>query len=356
MATKWVEPRQRHRKVVLSQGMNVSAILTDIKKRKFSPVYLLHGDESYYIDLIADALEKQVLNDAQKGFDQTILYGKDSSIVNIVNAAKRYPMMSDHQLIVIKEAQDLKWKSEEELLLKYVEHLTPTTILVIAYKYGKFDKRKKIYKAFEKAGVVVESAKLYDNKVGEWVVDQFRNADRTIHPQAAAMMADYLGTDLSKIANEINKLMLNVPKEQEVQPVHIEQNIGISKDFNVFELQSALAKRNAVKAIQIVDYFVANPKSNPLPMVIGNLGTYFTKILKYHYLPDKSPQVAAKQLGVHSFFLKEYEAAARNFNRKKTFDIIHQLSAYDLKTKGMDIGPFTDSADILRELVFKILN
>ncbi|GHE48877.1 DNA polymerase III subunit delta [Sphingobacterium griseoflavum] len=336
--------------------MNVSTILADIKKRKFSPVYLLHGDESYYIDLISTALEQQVLTEAQKGFDQTVLYGKDSSIVNIVSAAKRYPMMSDHQLILIKEAQDLKWKSEEELLLRYLENITPSTILVVAYKYGKFDKRKKIYKAFEKVGTVVESAKLYENKVGEWIMDQFRAAHRSIHPQAAAMMGDYLGTDLAKVANEIDKLLLNVPKEEEIQAIHIEQNIGISKDFNVFELQSALAKRNALKAIQIVDYFVANPKSNPLPMVIGNLGTYFTKILKYHYLPDKAPQVAAKQLGVHTFFLKEYEAAARNFNRKKTFDIIHHLSAYDLKTKGMDIGPYTDSADILRELVYKILN
>ncbi|MCC2598653.1 DNA polymerase III subunit delta [Sphingobacterium sp. FBM7-1] len=336
--------------------MNVNAILTDIKKKKFSPVYLLHGEESYYIDLVAEALEKQVLTEAQKGFDQTILYGKDTSLVNIVNAAKRYPMMSDHQLIIIKEAQDLKWKTEEEVLLKYLTHLTPTTVLVFAYKHGKFDKRKKIYKAFEKAGVVLESAKLYDNKVGEWITEQFRAAQRQIHPQAAALMAEYLGTDLSKIANEINKLVLNVAQEQEIQPLHIEQNIGISKDFNVFELQSALGKRNVVKAMQIVDYFAANPKSNPLPVVIGNLGNYFTKILKYHYLPDKSPAVAAKQLGVHTFFLKDYEIAARNFNRAKTFEIIHQLSAYDLKTKGLDVGPFTESGEIIRELVFKILH
>jgi len=336
--------------------MNVNAILADIKKRKFSPVYLLHGDESYYIDLINDALEKTVLDEAQKGFDQTILYGKDTSIITLVNAAKRYPMMSDYQVIIVKEAQDLKWKTEEEVLLKYVENLTPTTILVLAFKYGKFDKRKKLYKAIEKVGVVVESAKLYENKVGEWILEQFRTLGRSIHPQAAAMMADYLGTDLSKIANEIEKLILNVPKEQEIQPLHIEQQIGISKDFNVFELQSALAKRNAVKAIQIVDYFAANPKSNPLPLVMGNLATYFTKVLKYHYLPDKSPQVASKQLGVHAFFLKEYEMAARNFNRRKTFDIIHQLSDYDLKTKGLNVGPFTENGDILRELIFRILN
>src|SRR5690606_28115883 len=233
--------------------MNANTILSDIKKRKYSPVYLLHGDESYYIDLVSDALEAQVLNDAQKGFDQTILYGKDTSIMNVVNAAKRYPMMSDHQLIIIKEAQDLKWKTEEELLLKYLENLTPTTILVFAYKYSKFDKRKKIYKAFEKSGIILESAKLYENKIGEWVTTQFHSVQRQIHPQAAAMMTEYLGTDLSKIANEINKLILNVPQEQEIQPLHIEQNIGISKDFNVFELQSALARRNVVKAMQIVD-------------------------------------------------------------------------------------------------------
>lgn len=336
--------------------MNASSALSDIKKRKFSPVYLLHGDESYYIDLLSDALEEQVLNEAQKGFDQTILYGKDSNIINLVSAAKRYPMMSDYQLIIVKEAQDLKWKTEEDAMLKYLESLTPTTILVFAYKHAKFDKRKKIYKAFEKAGVIVESAKLYENKIGEWVTGQFRDAQRQIHPQAAAMMAEYLGTDLSKIANEIDKLVLNIPKDQEIQPLHIEQNIGISKDFNVFELQSALARRNTVKAMQIVDYFAANPKSNPLPVVIGNLGNYFTKILKYHYLPDKSPQVASKQLGVHTFFLKEYEAAARNFNRKKTFEVIHDLSVYDLKTKGLDVGPFTENGEIIRELIFKILN
>lgn len=336
--------------------MNASTALSDINKRKFSPAYLIHGDESYYIDLISEALEKQVLTEAQKGFDQTILYGKDTRIADIVNAAKRYPMMSDYQLIIVKEAQDLKWKIEEEILLRYLESPTPTTILVFAYKHAKFDKRKKVFKAFEKAGVTVESAKLYENKIGEWITQQFSEAQRQVHPRAAAMMAEYLGTDLSKIANEIQKLMLNVPKEQEILPLHIEQNIGISKDFNVFELQAALAKRNTVKAMQIVNYFAANPKSNPLPVVIGNLGNYFTKILKYHYLPDKSPQVAAKELGVHVFFLKEYEMAARNFNRKRTFEVIHELSVYDLKTKGMDTGPFTADGEIIRELVFKILN
>ncbi|MGO1244796.1 MAG: DNA polymerase III subunit delta [Sphingobacterium sp.] len=336
--------------------MNVNAVLSDIKKRKFSQVYLLHGEESYYIDLITDLLEHTVLDSAQKGFDQSILYGKDSNIDTIVNSAKRYPMMSEYQLIIIKEAQDLKWKAEENLLLKYLENCTPTTILVVAYKYGKIDKRKKIFNAFNKAGVVVDSDKLKDYKVAEWITDQFRNVERKVHPQASAMMADYLGTDLSKISNEIEKLILNVPSDQEVLPLHVEQNIGISKDFNVFELQSALGARNMQKAVQIVDYFAANPKSNPLPVVMSSLGSYFIKVLKYHYMKDKTPNAVAKELGVHSFFVREYETAARNFNRRKSFDIIHQLSIYDLKTKGLDVGPFTGHGEILRELVYKILN
>ncbi|KKX50603.1 DNA polymerase III subunit delta [Sphingobacterium sp. IITKGP-BTPF85] len=333
--------------------MNISPILTDIKKRKFQPVYLLHGEESYFIDVISDALEHTVLNDAQKGFDQTVLYGKDTDFSTIVNAAKRYPMMSDHQLIIIKEAQDLKWK-DDELLLKYVEQCTLSTVLVFDYKYGKFDKRKKLYKAIEKKGLVVESNKLYDDKIAAWVISYIKEQGWNIHPQAAALLSEYLGTELSKIVNELNKLMLNVPKEREIVVSDIEQNIGISKDFNVFELNTALAKRNAFKAYQIIDYFAANPKSNPLVLVLGTIAGYFTKVLKYHYIIDKS--TAAKELGVHPFFMKEYELAARNYNRRKTFTIIEALKDADLKSKGMNVGGNTSTKDILTELIFTILN
>ncbi|MGJ1205864.1 DNA polymerase III subunit delta [Sphingobacterium lactis] len=335
--------------------MNTQSILSDIKKKKLAPVYLLHGEEPYFIDLIADAIEHTVLDDAQKGFDQTVVYGKDTDFSAVISMAKRYPMMSDHQVIVVKEAQNLKWK-DDDLLQKYLENITPTTVLLFAYKYGKFDKRKKTYKLMEKAGVVLESAKLYDDKVAGWISEQLAANGRKIHPQAAALMGEYLGTDLSKINNELEKIQLNIPKEKEITAADIEQNIGISKDFNVFELNTALAKRNAVKAFQIVDYFAANPKSNPMPVVIGSLGTYFTKILKYHYLPDKSSAAAAKQLGVHPFFVKEYEFAARNFNRRKTFDIIHHIKEFDLKSKGMNVGHLTDSGDLLTELIYKILN
>jgi len=335
--------------------MNTQSILSEIKKKKLAPVYLLHGEEPYFIDLISDAIEHTVLEESQKGFDQSVIYGKDTDFSTIISMAKRYPMMSDHQIIVVKEAQNLKWK-DDDLLLKYLEQPTPTTVLVFAHKYSKFDKRKKSYKQIERVGIVLESAKLYEDKVAAWINEQLSSSGRKIHPQAAALMGEYLGTDLSKIANEIEKLQLNIPADKEITTIDIEQNIGISKDFNVFELNTALSKRNALKAFQIVDYFAANPKSNPMPVVIGSLGTYFTKILKYHYLPDKSSAIAAKQLGVHPFFVKEYEYAARNFNRRKTFEIIHTIKEFDLKSKGMNVGPLTESGDLLTELIFKILN
>ncbi|MEZ0451327.1 DNA polymerase III subunit delta [Sphingobacterium thalpophilum] len=335
--------------------MNINPILSDIRNRSFQPVYLLQGEESYFIDSIADMLESTVLTDAQKGFDQSIFYGKDIEMSAVVNAAKRYPMMSEYQLIIVKEAQELKWKADtEEILTKYLEHLTPTTILVFCYKHGKFDKRKKIYKLFEKAGLVVDAAKLYDDKVAPWIGGYLKDAGWRIHPQAAALIADYLGNDLAKVSNELDKLMLNVAKGQEISIDDVERNIGISKDFNVFELNTALAKRNALRAYQIVDYFVANPKNNPLVLVIGQVATYFTKILKYHYLVDKS--AAAKELGVHPFFLKEYELAARNYNRRKTFDVLNVLKETDLKSKGVNVPSNFNSEEVLKEMVYRILN
>lgn len=336
--------------------MSAQSILNDIKQRKFKSLYLLHGEESYYIDLISDSIEGSVLDDSQKGFDQTILYGKDTDFSTIVSAAKRYPMLSEYQVIIVKEAQGLKWKGDDDFLAKYVEQPTPTTILVFAFKHGKFDKRTKLYKAIEKKGLVFESEKLYDNKVAPWIAEELQRNGQKIHPQAAALMADYLGTDLSKIANEVQKLVLNVPRDREISVHDVEQNIGISKDFNVFELNSALGKREVLRAVQIVDYFASNPKSNPFVVVIGSLAGYFTKLLKYHYLSDKSSAVVAKELGVHPFFTKEYDIAARNFNRRKLFDILSILREYDLKSKGLNAGPNTTDGELMREMIFKILN
>ena len=207
----------------------------------------------------------------------------------------------------------------------------------------------------EKVGTALESTKLYDDKVAPWITAFVNGEGWDIHPQAGAMMAEYLGNDLSKVVNELEKLMLNVHKGQEISVQDIERNIGISKDFNVFELNTALAKKDALKAFRIVDYFAANPRNNPIQVIFGAMGGYFVKILKYHYLTDKSPQTVARELGVHPFFTKEYDIAARSYGRRKTFEIIGYLREYDLKSKGLNAVNM-EQGDLLKELVYKILN
>lgn len=341
--------------------MSTNEIISDLKVRKFKPLYLLHGEEPYYIDQIVAYMEDHVLGDMEKGFNQTVLYGKDTDMATILNAAKRYPMMSDYQLIIVKEAQDLKWGKETEgagketdVILNYFEKPLPSTILVLAYKYANFDKRKKIYKAIAVNGVVFQSDPVRDYKLMPWIEEHIKEKGYRIAPPAAALMAEYLGTDLSKIANEVDKLCLNIDKNTIIQTDDIQKNIGISKEYNVFELQKALASRNIVKCNQIVNYFAANPKANPMVMILANLGSYFTKILKYHYLSNKND--AAKELGVNPYFVKDYENAGRTFSLVKTFDIISLLREYDLKSKGVESTGNTGDGELLRELLFRILH
>ncbi|ADY52062.1 DNA polymerase III, delta subunit [Pseudopedobacter saltans DSM 12145] len=334
--------------------MTAADILKDIKNRKFKPIYLLHGEESYYIDLIAEALENTVLSEAERGFNMSIFYGKDTDPVNVLNAAKRFPMMSDYQVILVKEAQDLKFDKIAESFQAYCEKPLQSTILILCHKHGKFDKRKKVYKVIEKTGLVFESATIYENKIPAWIDDFVKSRGYHINPKASQLLAEYLGNDLSKISNEVEKLMLNVPQGQEIGTKEIQDNIGISKEFNVFELQSALGKKDILKANQIINYFEANPKSNPLVLVMGNLYTYFSKILKYHYLQDKSE--AARVLGVNPYFVKDYELAARNYSWAKVFDIISILREYDIKSKGVDSTGNTTDGDLMKELVWKIVH
>ena len=334
--------------------MTAQDIIKDIKARKLKPIYLLHGEESYYIDLLSDYLEQNVLSDAEKGFNQTVFYGKDTEVMTVLSAAKRYPMMSDYQLVLVKEAQELKLDKAAEQFQAYCEQPLQSTILVLCHKYGKFDKRKKVYKIIEKNGLVFESASIYDNKVPAWIEDFVRSKGYRINPKASALMAEYLGNDLSKVANELEKLMLNVPASQEIGTKEIQDNIGISKEYNVFELQNALARRDVFKANQIINYFEANPKANPMVLVMGNLAAYFTKILKYHYVTDKSQ--LAKELGVNPFFVKDYDLAARNYNLAKTFEVISLLRAYDLKSKGVDSTGNTEHGELMKELIFKIIH
>ncbi|MEO6148518.1 MAG: DNA polymerase III subunit delta [Mucilaginibacter sp.] len=338
--------------------MTAADILKDLKNRKYKPLYLLHGEEPYYIDLVSNFVEHKLLPEAERGFNQTVFYGKDSDIMTVLNAAKRYPMMADYQVVLVKEAQEMKWGRDDDdkkginPVLAYFENPLPSTILVFCYKYGKFDKRKKTYKAIDKNGLVFESTALYDSKIPGWIEDFIKEKGYKISQQATAMLAEYLGNDLSKIANELEKLMLNVEPGQEITLKHVQDNIGISKEYNVFELQAALTRRDVLKANQIINYFEANPKANPIVLVFGNLNNFFSKVLLYHYVKDKSQ--AAKELGVNPYFLKDYEHAARTYNYAKTMQVIGLLREYDLKSKGVEST--LGAGELMKELMFKILH
>lgn len=340
--------------------MTAAEILKDLKNRKFKPLYLLHGEEPYFIDLVSNYVEHHLLPEHERGFNQTVVYGKDTDIMTVLNAAKRYPMMADYQVVLVKEAQDMKWGKDDDNkkgidpVLSYLENPLPSTILVFCYKYGKFDKRKKTYKAIEKKGLIFESATLYDNKVPAWVEGYVSDKGYKMNQQGSAMIAEYLGNDLSKIANELDKLMLNVSAGQEITLKHIQDNIGISKEYNVFELQTALTKKDAYKVNQIINYFAANPKSNPIVLVLGNLNNFFSKVLVYHYVKDKTPQNLAREMGVNPYFIKDYEQAARNYPLGKIFQVISYLREYDLKSKGVESN--APHGELMKELMFKILH
>ena len=281
----------------------VLKIVNDINKGNIKPIYFLMGEEPYYIDKLSDYIEQNVLAEEEKGFNQTVLYGRDVTIEDIVATAKRYPMMAERQVVIVKEAQDLTRTIDK--LESYVENPMLSTVLVFCYKYKTLDKRKKMTKLIDKVGVVYESKKLYDNQVGDWIKRVLSGKNYSIEPKANAMLVEFLGTDLSKINNELEKLQIILPKGSTITPKHIEENIGFSKDFNNFELLNALGSRNQLKAFQIVQYFSDNQKANPLVVTTSIVFGFFIKILKYHGLKDRNPKNVASVLGVSPYFLKD---------------------------------------------------
>lgn len=340
--------------------MTVDNIISDIKKRSFKPIYFLHGDESYYIDFIADLLEREVLTEAEKGFNQTILYGKETDMLTIVSTAKRYPMMSDFQLVIVKEAQNIKFGKGEgkdaDPFAAYVENPLRSTVLVFCHKYGSLDKRLKIAKAIEKNGVLFESKKLYDNQVSEWAIHFVESKGFKLDTKAGAMVAEYLGNDLSKVSNELEKVIINMGDRKTITMDDIHKNVGVSKEYNTFELNTAIGKKDVLKANRIVDYFASNKKENPIVLTIGQLNTYFSKLFTYYYLSDKSKGNVASQLKINPYFVQEYEQAARNYSFDKTCHVISLLREYDLKSKGVDSTGNTEEGELLKELVWKILH
>ncbi len=327
-------------------------IVSDIKNGNIKPIYFLMGDEPYYIDKISDYIEKNILDEAEKGFNQQVMYGRDSTIEDIVSAAKRYPMMAERQVLIVKEAQDLSKNIEK--LVSYAENPQPTTVLVLNYKYKKLDKRKKLHKAIAKFGLIYESKKLYENQVSDWIRRVLSGKKYQIEPKASQMLVEFLGTDLSKISNELDKLMIILPKDTVINDKHIEDNIGISKDFNNFELRKAVGEKNILKANRIINYFSENPKNNPTVMTISLLNNFFTQLLLFHGLQDKSKSSVAKALGVNPYFVDEYFLAGRNYPMRKVAQVISFLRDADVKSKG--VGANQTQEDILKELLFKVLH
>lgn len=330
----------------------VIKIVNDIKSKNFKPIYFLCGEETYYIDRISDLIENSVLTEDEKAFNQVVLYGRDTTVEEIVSTAKRFPMMSDYQVVVVKEAQNLAKTFEN--FKSYVLNPQPTTILVFAYR-AKPDGRKGIFKTIKDKGVWFESKKLYDNQVPDWIVKVLKGQNYGIEPKAAAILTEFLGTDLAKINNELEKLKIVFPVGHVFTPKNIEENIGFSKDYNVFELKSALALRNQEKAYKIINHFALNPKDNPIVVITGQMFSFFSQLLQYHGLKDKSKSNAAKTLGINPFFVEEIDKAARNFPMRKVSQIIEVIRDIDVKSKGVGSGSMKED-DMLKEMVYKIFN
>lgn len=328
-------------------------IINDIKNGNIKPIYFLMGEEPYYIDKLTEYIEDNVLSEEEKGFNQMVLYGRDVSVEDIISNAKRYPMMADRQVVIVKEAQELSRTIEK--LESYADNPQPSTVLVIAYKYKTLDKRKKLTKTIDKIGLLFESKKLYENQVAAWISRVLKPKDYSIEPKASAMLVEFLGTDLSRISNELDKLQIILPKGTVINPNHIEENIGFSKDFNVFEFRKVIGDRDQLQAYRIADHFAQNKKEYPMVLTTGMVFSFFSQVLQYHGLKDKNPKNVASVLKINPYFVKDYDVALKNYPMKKVSSIVATLRDIDVKSKGVGANQLHES-DLLKEMLVKIFN
>ena len=333
--------------------MTYDQIIANIKKRNFAQIYFLMGEEPYFIDSISNLIEETVLDESEKAFNQIIIYGRDvNSISDVAQQARNFPMMGDHLVVIVKEAQSI---DDVEELDKYLDKIPSTTILVIDYKYKKLDKRKALSKNIEKHGVLFESKRLYDSNIPSWIEQSLAEEGHKITPKATQMLADFIGNDLHKISNELQKLIVALPKKVTYDENDVEYNIGISKDFNIFELQNAIGSRNILKANQIATYFGDNSKDNPLIVTNIMLYTYFTKLLKCHYSKDKSSANLAMVIGCSPYFVKDYIVATKNYTIAQCVKAIEILRQYDMYSKGYGCGTISEK-DLYKELIYKLMH
>jgi DNA polymerase-3 subunit delta len=333
---------------------DANKIIADLKQKKYAPVYFLCGTETYFIDQVSDFIENNVLSDSEKGFNQMVIYGKETSMIEVLENAKRYPMMADYQVIIVKEAQHLV--KQLDVLKQYLIKPQPTTILVFAYKYKTPDGRSAMAKLLKKHTVYLESKPLYDNQIPAFVNNQLKEVGYQIHPTATRMLVEYLGTDLGKVKSEITKLTIVHPKEDIITPQVIENHIGISKDYNIFELTKAIGARDVVKAHRIINYFAENPKENPMVVITAQLHRFFVQLLHIHCLKNKNdPKEAAKAAQVSTYFVQELITAAHNYPTKYCSRAIKLIRDLDAKSKGVGTYQVND-ASLLKETLVNIMS
>ncbi|TVP47607.1 MAG: DNA polymerase III subunit delta [Mongoliibacter sp.] len=333
-------------------------IFKDLKAGKYAPVYFLQGEEPFFIDQISDFIEANAIPEHEKGFNQVVMYGKDAQMNDVLSNARRFPMMADRQVVIVKEAQNISGLGKEDvdtLLIQYVQNPLPSTILVFAHKYKKLDGRKPLTKELDKKAILVNSDKIKDWDLGKWIEAYVGEKEHQIDSQTATFLADSIGNNLEVIANELGKMFINFNEPTKITKDHIQRYIGINKEYNTFELTKAIGFKDVIKANKIVHYFSQNPKSHPLIPIIALIYTYFNKIALIHYNSNMGDAELSKKVGVHPYFLKEYRVAARNYHLGKVIDCLTYVREGDLRSKGVNSGGM-EQTEILREMIFKIMH
>src|SRR5438552_12030549 len=331
--------------------MLANTIISDWKKLQYKPIYWLEGEEEYFIDQVMDFAETQILNESETGFNLTVFYGKDAEWPDIINACRRYPMFAERQVVLLKEAQQMR---DIERLEAYIENPLSSTIFVVSYKDKKVDGRTRLAKLLKEKGIVLTTKKLYDNQLPEWTEELIQSKDHTISSKALMLLVDHIGNDLSRIENEVDKILINLFERKNITEDDVEKYVGVSKDFNVFELQTALATKNLPKAIQIIQYFEANPKAAPIQFILPSLYSFFSKVFMIHGLNTRDEKTVAASLGINSFFIKDYIKAASIYAYPDVEKLILLLSHYNLKSIGINNSGTAD-ASLLKEMVVRMI-
>ena len=331
--------------------MSYEKIIAEWKKKVYKPFYWLEGEEEYFIDKVMDYAEHNILNETETGFNLTVFYGKDAAWPDVINACRRYPMFSERQVVLLKEAQQMK---DIDKLESYVENPLGSTILVVSYKEKKIDGRTKFAKLLKERGVLLSTKKIYENQLPQWTEEIVNNHGYEISRKALMLLVDHIGNDLNRIENEIEKILVNLGKRKTINEDDIEQFIGISKEFNVFEFQNALATKDLSNCIRIVQYFEANPKAAPIQLIFPSLYSFFSKLYMIHGLSSRDDKTVAAAIGVNPFFIKDYLQAVKVYSFPQVEKAILLLHQYNLKSVGVsDIG--TGDASLLKEMVYKII-